>query len=178
MEILKLMLNQRGINTDTMETIETEFPASVSKFGKVVVYTSNRSRISEKDIESVIEITQKNGGDLSIVIVPIPPSSTILTTVRKYSDKFQLFHTDQLQFDITTHRKVPQHRILNEDEKKAYIEKYHVANPIDQMPCIDSQDPMAKWIGAKPGDILEIIRRSETAGATPYYRYCVADVTL
>ena len=33
-------------------------------------------------------------------------------------------------------------------------------------------------IEAKPGDIVEIIRKSESAGATPYYRVCVADVTL
>jgi DNA-directed RNA polymerase subunit H len=178
MEVLKIMLKQRGINTSVSETIESEFPAVITKIDKVVVFVSNRSRISEKDIETIVGITQKNGGDMSIVIVPIPPSATILTAVRQYSDKFQLFHAGQLQFDITTHRKVPYHRLLSEDEKKVFVEKYHVAKPSEQMPMIDSQDPMAKWIGAKPGDILEIMRKSETAGSTPYYRYCVADVTL
>lgn len=178
MEVLKIMLKQRGVNTDTPETIESEFPATIVKLDKVVVYTSSRSRISEKDIESIVAITQKNGGDLSVVIVPIPPSATILTAVRQYSDKFQLFHSGQLQFDITTHRKVPVHRILTEEEKKVFVEKFHIAVPRDQMPMIDSQDPMAKWIGAKPGDIIEIMRRSETSGSTPYYRLCVADVTL
>ena len=58
------------------------------------------------------------------------------------------------------------------------VEKYHIKDPMNQMPMIDSQDMMARWIGAKPGDIVEIIRKSEAAGATPYYRVCVADVTL
>lgn len=178
MDVLKIMLNQRGVNTNTSETIESEFPASIVKFDKIVVYTSSRSRISEKDIETIIDITQKNGGELSIVIVPIPPSATILTSVRQHSDKFQLFHSGQLQFDITTHRKVPIHRILSEEEKKVFVEKYHISKLEDQMPMIDSQDPLAKWIGAKPGDVVEIMRRSETSGSTPYYRYCVADVTL
>jgi DNA-directed RNA polymerase subunit H (RpoH/RPB5) len=178
MEVLKLMLKQRGANTDTSETIESEFPAVITKIDKVVVFTSNRSRISEKDIETIVGITQKNGGELSIVIVPIPPSATILTAVRQYSDKFQLFHIGQLQFDVTTHRKVPIHRILAEDEKKVFVQKYHIASLKEQMPMIDSQDPMAKWIGAKPGDVVEIMRRSETSGSTPYYRHCVADVTL
>jgi DNA-directed RNA polymerase subunit H len=178
MEVLKIMLKQRGVNTDVSETIETTFPAAVTKLDKVFVYMSTRSRISEKDIETVVEFTQKNGGELSIVVVPIAPSATILSIVRQYSDRFQLFHTGQLQFDIRTHRKVPPHRLLTEEEKKVFVEKYHITKPADQLPMIDSQDPMAKWIGAKPGDIVEVMRRSETAGATPYYRYCVADVTL
>ncbi len=178
MDILKLMLQQRGVDTSVEEKVESEFSATITKIGKNVIYISNRSRISEKDIDAVIDITQQNGGDLSIVVVSIPPSANILSAVRQKSDKLQLFHTGQLQFDITTHRKIPRHRILNEDEKKAFVEKFHITKPGDQMPMIDSQDIMAKWIGAKPGDIVEIMRKSDTAGSTPYYRYCVADVTL
>ena len=178
MDIIKLMLRQRGIITDVVEPIDTDFPAVVSKIDKVLVYISHRSRISEKDIDTIIDITQKNGGDLSLVVVPIPSSSTILTSLRQKSDKIQIFHIGQLQFDITTHRKLPSHRILNGEERDAFIDKFHILNPATQMPMIDSQDMMAKWIGAKPGDIVEIMRKSETAGSTPYYRYCVADVTL
>ena len=36
--------------------------------------------------------------------------------------------------------------------------------------------PFARWVGAKPGDIVEILRKSMTAGGTPYYRFCVASV--
>lgn len=178
MDVLKIMLQQRGIDTSVEEKIESEFSAAITKIGKIVIYMSNRSRISEKDIDAIMEITQQNGGELSIVVVSIPPSANILSVVKQKSDKFQLFHSGQLQFDITTHRKIPRHRLLNEDEKKAFSEKFHITKPEDQMPMIDSQDIMAKWIGAKPGDIVEIMRKSDTAGSTPYYRYCVADVTL
>jgi DNA-directed RNA polymerase subunit H (RpoH/RPB5) len=177
-DVIKLMLRQRGVNTDSTETIESDFPAVISKIDKVFIYMSNRSRISDKDIDTIIGITQKNGGDLSIVVVPIQPSSTIMTALRQKSDKIQLFHVGQLQFDITTHRKVPSHRILSKEEVPKFTEKYHIPSPSTLMPMLDSQDPMAKWIGAKPGDIIEIMRKSETAGTTPYYRYCVADVTL
>jgi DNA-directed RNA polymerase subunit H len=41
------------------------------------------------------------------------------------------------------------------------------------MPQIGSTDPAVKVIGAKPGDVLRIIRRSQTAGEHITYRYVV-----
>ncbi|MCW4053603.1 MAG: DNA-directed RNA polymerase subunit H, partial [Candidatus Bathyarchaeota archaeon] len=42
-----------------------------------------------------------------------------------------------------------------------------------QMPQIKSTDPAVKAIGAKPGDMLKIIRNSATAGEHIAYRYVV-----
>ena len=42
-----------------------------------------------------------------------------------------------------------------------------------QFPYIQSTDALAKEIGAKPGDMVRITRRSETAGTSTYYRYVV-----
>ena len=42
-----------------------------------------------------------------------------------------------------------------------------------QMPQIKSGDPAVKVIGAKPGDILKITRKSSTAGEHVTYRYVV-----
>jgi DNA-directed RNA polymerase subunit H (RpoH/RPB5) len=56
--------------------------------------------------------------------------------------------------------------------------KFKVTNPKDQIPWIDSQDAMIKWIGAVPGDIVEVVRHSDSAGSQPYYRYCVPDVNV
>lgn len=178
METIKIMLSQRGIPVETVEPIETDFPAVVSKISKVLIFMSNRARITDKDIDTIIDITAQNGGELAIAVVPTPPSPTILSLIRTKCEKIQLFHVGQLQFDLTTHRKVPSHRILNAEERDAFLKKFHVQDPLTQMPLIDSQDMMARWIGARPGDIVEIIRKSETAGGTPYYRLCVADVTL
>ena len=41
------------------------------------------------------------------------------------------------------------------------------------MPQIKSTDPAVKAIGAKPGDMLKIIRKSATAGEHIAYRYVV-----
>jgi len=74
-------------------------------------------------------------------------------------------------FDIFEHALVPMHEILGEKEKEQILAQYKV-QPY-QMPQIKSTDPAVKAIGAKPGDILKIIRKSSTAGKHVAYRYVV-----
>lgn len=74
-------------------------------------------------------------------------------------------------FNIFEHALVPFHEILSEKEKKQLLVQYKV-KPY-QMPQIRSGDPAVKVIGAKPGDILKITRKSSTAGKHITYRYVV-----
>jgi len=74
-------------------------------------------------------------------------------------------------FNIFEHVLVPVHQILTPEEKEELLEKYRV-KPY-QLPRIKASDPVAKAIGAKPGDILRIIRDSPTAGKYISYRYVV-----
>ena len=74
-------------------------------------------------------------------------------------------------FDIFEHLLVPRHEILSEKERSSLLEQYKV-KPY-QMPQVTSTDPAVKAIGAKPGDILRIIRKSSTAGEHIAYRYVV-----
>ncbi len=74
-------------------------------------------------------------------------------------------------FDIFEHALVPLHEILSEKDKNQLLIQYKV-KPY-QMPQIESGDPAVKAIGAKPGDILKITRKSTTAGEHITYRYVV-----
>ena len=66
---------------------------------------------------------------------------------------------------------IPPFRILSPEEAKAVLERYRV-KPW-QLPWIRASDPAVIAIGARPGDIIEIKRRSETAGEVIIYRYVV-----
>ncbi len=74
-------------------------------------------------------------------------------------------------FDIFEHALVPFHEILSEKEKNQLLTQYKI-KPY-QMPQIKSGDPAVKAIGAKPGDVLKITRKSTTAGEHITYRYVV-----
>ncbi|MGB9960271.1 MAG: DNA-directed RNA polymerase subunit H [Candidatus Bathyarchaeales archaeon] len=74
-------------------------------------------------------------------------------------------------FDIFEHTLVPRHEILTQEECEKVLAEYRV-KPY-QLPQIKASDPAVKAIGAKPGDILRIIRKSPTAGEHIAYRYVV-----
>jgi DNA-directed RNA polymerase subunit H len=74
-------------------------------------------------------------------------------------------------FEIFDHKLVPKHEILDEKEKSQILAEYKI-QPY-QMPQIKATDPAVKAIGARPGDMLKIIRKSATAGEHIAYRYVV-----
>ena len=70
------------------------------------------------------------------------------------------------------HVLVPKHEIVPEEEHKALMEKLHVISK-SKFPEIKFHiDPIARCIGAVPGDIVKITRPSTSAGETIIYRVC------
>ncbi len=69
---------------------------------------------------------------------------------------------------LLNHHLVPKHEILSKKEGEKILEKYGVTP--EKLPAIKENDPVAKAIEAKEGQILKITRESPTAGKTHYYR--------
>ena len=91
--------------------------------------------------------------------------------VRSVENKIELIPRIFPSFNIFTHKLVPKHEILTSKAKEEVLAKYRV-KPY-QLPWIKTSDPAAIAIGAKPGDILKIIRDSPTAGKYISYRYVI-----
>ena len=76
------------------------------------------------------------------------------------------------QFNVLEHELVPEHRVLSPEEAARVLRELGV-EPW-QLPWISYNDPVVKAIGAQPGDIIEIKRKSFTAGEIKVYRVVVA----
>jgi len=76
------------------------------------------------------------------------------------------------KFKVTDHELVPKHEVVPVDEAIKVLRELGVRP--DQLPLMRSSDPVAKEIGAKPGDLVRVIRNSPTAGKAIIYRYVVA----
>jgi len=75
------------------------------------------------------------------------------------------------KFTILDHELVPRHILLTKEERRQLLEQLKIQP--EQLPWIRASDPVAKLIGAKPGDIVKIIRKSPTASEVIAYRFVV-----
>ncbi len=73
---------------------------------------------------------------------------------------------------ILEHELVPKHELLTLEEAIEVLRRLGVEP--HQLPAISINDPVAQLLGAKPGDIIRITRKSPTAGEAVYYRIVVA----
>ncbi len=79
--------------------------------------------------------------------------------------------TEKKQFEIMKHALVPLHTIISEEEKKKLFKNRDIKP--DQLPKILDVDPAVISIGAKPGQIVKVIRKSCTAKESVAYRFVV-----
>ncbi|MCK4332824.1 MAG: DNA-directed RNA polymerase subunit H [Thermoplasmatales archaeon] len=74
-------------------------------------------------------------------------------------------------YEILGHKLVPRHTILSDKERKELLEKYNIRP--EQLPRILDTDPVIISIGAKPGQIVKIVRKSQTAKYATAYRIII-----
>ncbi|MCC6010915.1 MAG: DNA-directed RNA polymerase subunit H [Desulfurococcaceae archaeon] len=79
------------------------------------------------------------------------------------------------EVNILEHELVPKHEIVPPEEARKILKELGV-EPW-RLPWISLNDPVVRAIGAKPGDIVRIYRKSPTAGISIVYRYVVPEVT-
>lgn len=79
------------------------------------------------------------------------------------------FKEEDLLVNITKHELVPKHIVLSDEEKKVLLDRYRLRET--QLPRIQAIDPVAKYLGLRKGQVVKIIRKSETAGRYASYRW-------
>lgn len=184
LETLKSMLISRQKKVEQIEILGNSLDETrMYNLGGVLVIFSDKGRITDGVLKSYIQFCEENNYTHgAIIILATSPSENILDMIRTHNSDpknqlIQLFNISYLQFDISKHRKVPRHRLMDQKEIDDLQKKMNITELKMQLPWIDSQDPMAKWLGARTGDVVEISRLSESAGSYKYYRYCVSKVS-
>jgi DNA-directed RNA polymerase subunit H (RpoH/RPB5) len=159
-------------NLNTIRSYMSSFYQSKkNKDEYVIVYfaTSTEKKVSEIDIASFCRMIQHFEVSNAILIseVPLSTAAESLCTefvpcrnskgVKKYGCFIQHFEDSELFFNPIKHSFVPEQRLLTQEEVDDLI-KVDKIRP-RQLPQISALDPIAKRLGARPDDIIEITRQ-------------------
>ncbi len=109
----------------------------------------------------------------AIMVLKVDITPFAKQAVQEMSDSFRMEHfkESELLVDITQHQLVPQHQVLTAAEKAELLKRYRLKDT--QLPRIQPNDPIARYYGMKRGQVVKIIRPSETAGRYVTYRVCM-----
>lgn len=184
------MLADRGYEPNTtttecsFETFTNLFPNALTDRNTIkmhiqkengpvkIVHFFDEDKVGLKNLKVIIEnFERQNIFDVILVCKESlsPASMKHLESLTNFN--IEVFKEKELLFNITHHDLVPTHRILSENEKKEMTTLRRIKE--HQLPRILMTDPVARYFGAKRGDIFEILRKSETAGIALYYRIVV-----
>jgi len=114
-----------------------------------------------------------------MIIIKDEPNSTIKQTLKDIWENegiyVSLISIKRLQFNILKHELVPHHKIMSNEEIETLKNRYNIIdnNQLnDILPDISYFDPVAIALGMRPGDVVEINRKSKTSIITKFYRIC------
>jgi len=194
---LKKMLKDRGDNIAMFEENESvinrdEFyndksPIEFQTSNTTIIFALTKKlrrfildecKLYEENFNKFIE-KYNNKKNIIIILNNDTISVPVLSQINKY-DKIiqklggmlQYFQLKQLMFNPTKHELVPKHTKLNTTEIAEIMSKYMIKSKLS-MPIILHNDPIAKWLGLKQGDIVMIDRYNENSGISYYYRCCI-----
>ena len=140
----------------------------------ILVFFPEEEKLGVPTIKEVCKTMEEHSVSKGVIVMKVEVTAFARRALEKVGGRCQIdtFKQAELMINITKHKLVPKHEILNEQEKADLLEKYKL-NSEAQLPRIQKLDPVARYFGAQKGQVFKITRQSETAGRYVTYRIVV-----
>jgi DNA-directed RNA polymerase subunit H (RpoH/RPB5) len=135
---------------------------SFHELDTIMVFWSLTPKIGT-NIRVIQKQMENKGCDTAIIVCEkdaTPATKSIIQKLLKTDVRIDIYNLDEAQNNIKNHFLVPEHRICSNEEKKRVKKIYSASG--STLPIIKYSDPMIKYLGAKKGQLIHIIRPSET----------------
>lgn len=164
------MLQDRNYKIDTKEIL-----SNITKINhNLVLYIIEDSKVGINNIKSIQTTMEEHNVTHVIVIFSGTITAFAKTEIQNLIEsnyEIEMFHSQELMYNITKHSLVPHHRLISKAEKLGLIQTYNIVEK--QLPCILKTDPISKYFNAKPMNVFEIIRTSDNTFKSISYRVVV-----
>ena len=114
---------------------------------------------------------QKFGAGILIYSTTLTSQASKIIQTISGQFRIEAFAESELLINITHHELVPRHIVMTSEEKKELLARYRLKET--QLPRMQPADPVARYYGLRRGQVVKIIRKSETAGRYASYRICL-----
>eukprot|EP00126_Sphaerothecum_destruens_P002682 Sdes_comp16108_c0_seq1m5332 len=140
---------------------------------QLFVFFPDDPKVGVKPIRQYCQRMQEESIQKAIIVVQIGMTAFARQALSGMAPKYLLeqFQESELLVNITEHELVPTHVVLTMEEKNTLLQRYKLRDT--QLPRIQMVDPIARYFGLRRGQVVKIIRKSETAGRYVTYRLCV-----
>lgn len=146
-------------------------PNPEAQIGTIFVEFSTEAAIGIKQLRTYAQWLHDRNYYSGVYIAAAPVTTAALKQTLNLPIGIEVFQEQDLLVNITKHELVPKHILLSPEEKKALLERYRLKET--QLPRIRVEDPVAKYLGLRRGQVVKIIRKSETAGRYASYRWVI-----
>lgn len=111
--------------------------------------------------------------DVVILVVFNKPTTAANKSINELKRDVQIFTLGELQYNVTEHVLVPRHvAIRSEAQIRELLRRYQLPDRY-KLPLIPSNDPVARYLALKPGQVVCITRPSPSCGLYTSYRCCM-----
>ncbi|CAO3670216.1 unnamed protein product [Umbelopsis ramanniana] len=140
---------------------------------QLLVFFPKDKSVGVKPIRKYVERMLTQNIPKGIIIFQQTMTSSANKVIQGMSAKYHLesFQEAELLVNITKHVLVPIHIVLSTEEKLTLLKRYRLKET--QLPRIQQTDPVARYYGLKRGQVVKIMRNSETSGRYVSYRLCL-----
>lgn len=171
-QTLDAFKQQYGNSQKIREELTIVVPKRDDPNSKMTVFFGGDKKLGVDELRGFSDRLQLDGSKKAIIIVEVSPTPRFNEFISQINNEgtfhYQVFADKELLVNITEHILVPQHVPLTPDQTKELLKRYKLK--LSQLPRIQTVDPIAKYYGLTKGQVVKIIRQSETAGRYVTYR--------
>ena len=135
-----------------------------------VIFFTHKTKSGDLTRAATDTSEQRLGDAILVTLEPFKKTQRT-AAISSFGPAHEAFTLAELSLNISRHVLVPKHELVPADQVESLMAKVMVSR-LSQLPVIKPSDAMAKYIRARPGDVVKIVRVCPTAGTQVAFRYC------